>query len=101
MGNSHKPLLSLTMNELSCNWSTADLLILVQTIYKFGFIEWNTIVKRLKTNPHFSLKHLTSNTLLEHCENQFNIAFCTFLEKTNFLPTQSTGKDVFVMSRSE
>lgn len=40
-------------------WTFSELLILVQTIYKCGFIEWNTIGKKLKNTPSF-FKYNTS-----------------------------------------
>lgn len=77
--------------ETGCRWSTSDLLLLVQTIHKCGFIEWNTVGKRLKGNPNFSLKALDQVVLVPQCEHQFNTAFSQFLTNSSSLKAHLTG----------
>lgn len=66
-------------------WSTLDLLMIVQTMHKTGFIEWSSIGKRLKNNPFFTHKEEASPEIIKNCEAEFNAAFREFLDNSEFL----------------
>lgn len=91
----------------SSAWSVTDILLLVQTIYKCGFIEWNSIAKKLRNNPQFQggeneaaefskvIACLFAAFILvyfKQCEIEFNRSFKKFTEKTEFFTSETTGK---------